>query len=555
MKNTPALASRVMSFLTVLVLAGCATTSLPLLHEPFGVPVTRGDFADSTATELQVTKAVRLLELASPASLAEAARILASPDVLGESRVTGAVRLGAEIWRLLYPEAESPFPAGAAAEGGRTADPSRFLALIRPGLTLLDPEAAVAAETAQSLAASLSEAADLNPESPLAPHLQGLLALRAAGLASDARAFFEEALRRAPGFHPAARQCAALIISGGTAAGEWDLFQRLVSLLPTAAERFSTTARGALAAGKAEAAADAAAQALLAAPGEAGFALLRAEALEAQGNWYKALWIADAVLKVKPGVTEAIVMKARLLFEKGENGAEALRLLDGAGEGTPLDAAIAHLRGRILLAQGRTAEGMAELMRALDLSPDRPETLSALLAAAAGMGDWESASVWFERMPREKRTADDLRLAWRAAMAMDDLEQALTCARALRAKGGGAEAMGMEAFSLLASGQPEEALAVVDEALPLAETPSLRSSLYLIRASAGSDDPQQDLRKALREEPDNREALAAIVDLLTEAGEYTKALEYARHALSLSPDDAELARKVSDLEQSPASEE
>jgi tetratricopeptide (TPR) repeat protein len=543
MRTVPALAGRVMALLTGLLCAGCATPSLPLLHQPVGAPVTRGDFADSTATELAVTRAVRLLELASPASLTEAARILSSPDARGTARVAEARGVGASIWRLLYPEADNPFLAAESAQA-----PSRFLSLILPGLPLLSPGQAPDAETARSLADGLAEAAALNPDSPLAPLLQGLLVLRAAGPASDARAYFDEALRRAPDFVPAARQCAALIIYGGAAAAEWDRLTRLIALLPTAPERFSTTARGALAAGRAEEAADAAAQALLAAPDEPGFALLRAEALEAQGDWYKALWIADVLIRLAPAQAAAVVMKARLLFEKGENGAEALRLLSAAAEDHPQDAAIARLRGRILLAEGMTAEGVAELVRALGLSPGHVRTLSALLRAAVEAGDWQAASAWLELIPGPERTAEDLRLAWRMSMRTDDFAQALTHARALRAKGAGAEAMGMEALALLAGGEAAQALAVVDEALPLAETPALRGSLYLLRSRAGSEDPRQDLRKALREEPDNSEALVAIADLLTEDGEYQKALEYARHALALSPGDEELARKVADLE-------
>ena len=116
------------------------------------------------------------------------------------------------------------------------------------------------------------------------------------------------------------------------------------------------------------------------------------------------------------------------------------------------------------------------------------------------------------------------------------------------AKAGSAASYALEARSLLAAGRPAEALPAVDRGLSLAGSPEVRSELYAIRAAAGSDDPLRDLRSALRDNPDNVEALAAITGLLAGQKEYRKALEYAKRAAALSPGNVELEGKIADLQ-------
>ncbi len=162
-------------------------------------------------------------------------------------------------------------------------------------------------------------------------------------------------------------------------------------------------------------------------------------------------------------------------------------------------------------------------------------------------GNWKDASSWLDRIPQAARSTDDLRLGWQLATGVGDHAQAVDFARALEAHGGGPAAMALEARSLSASGKPEQALAVVDAALPLADG-ALRSTLYAIRAQAGSPDPGQDLRRALQDDPDNVEALVSLSELLASQQDFRKAAEYARHAAELSPDNAALAQRARELD-------
>jgi tetratricopeptide (TPR) repeat protein len=109
---------------------------------------------------------------------------------------------------------------------------------------------------------------------------------------------------------------------------------------------------------------------------------------------------------------------------------------------------------------------------------------------------------------------------------------------------------------MLATGRPADALVVIDHGLlAMDPPPPLASELHFLRSQAGSADPLLDLRTALRENPDNAEALAAIADVLAGQKDYRKAMEYAKRASALAPDNAALARKARELSKLAAAEQ
>jgi tetratricopeptide (TPR) repeat protein len=110
------------------------------------------------------------------------------------------------------------------------------------------------------------------------------------------------------------------------------------------------------------------------------------------------------------------------------------------------------------------------------------------------------------------------------------------------------DALALEARSMLATGRPANAKVVIDHVLGAMEPePQLASDLHFLRSQAGSEDPLFDLRTALKENPDNSEALAAIADALARQKDYRKAAEYAKRASALAPDNASLAQKAGEL--------
>jgi Flp pilus assembly protein TadD len=484
--------------------------------------------------------------MGSPVSLAYAARILDAQGVQGDPRAAGLRHIGSTLYARLFPDLRSPFPAGTQASDDAALAAFPFLAAVMPALNALDQPGTLDDAALASFETALARADVLITGSALPPYLRGEIRIRRSRPA-EARAFFETSLARLPGFYPSALKLSGLIIAGGSAPSELPRLQQLAAALPTPAMRLAALSRAYLAAGKPDEAADAAAQGLLLVADDARFALLRAQALDAQGNWYQAVRVLDALLQRVPDDSEAILEKARILHQQGGNSAEALRLMEDAQSRFPSDPSFPELRGRILLEEGRMEECAAALAEALAIEPARPSTLTLLLRLAVQNGQWEEASTFLDRIPASARSTDDLRLGWKLATGLGDYSRAAVFARFLKARGGGAAAMALESRSLNAAGFPARALAEIDAALPQAGD-ALRSELYTIRAQAGSTDPAGDLRHALHYNPDNIEALVSLSDLLASQHDFRRAAAYARHAAGLSPDDAGLAQRARDLD-------
>ena len=519
-------------------------------------PVTRAP----SARDLE-TQAAKLIEVATPRSLGQAATILSSPALESSARARSLTALAADLFRRLYPDAPSPYRPSTPAPAPDAINESALFLQVMPGFSLLQPGEPLGEAAAADLKARLSSAARLNPGSVLPPYLLGLLVERQGGDPAAARAAFEESLRRGPDFYPAGARIAQIIIGtsrdGAAAprapgafipAAELPLLTKLAGLLPTPALRLAALARANLAAGQPQAAADAAAQGLLLVADDPQFFLLRAMAFEALGNWYQALALLDTLLKLKPDQADALLMKARLLYEKQQNSEAAIAVLLDAESRFPTDASFPELQGRILLETGRSDEGVYALDAALSLEPGRLSTLLLLLKQAVQTQSWTRASQLIAQMPDTGLTAEILRLAWEVATNLGDYPRAAQYARSLEKVQGGAEPLAREARSLVAAGQIDQAKEVLTRALAMAGTPALRAELLYIRSIAGSDDPIRDLRSALMVDPENLEALIAISDLFAQQQDYRKAAAYARQAAELSPQSASLAQKAAELQ-------
>jgi tetratricopeptide (TPR) repeat protein len=357
---------------------------------------------------------------------------------------------------------------------------------------------------------------------------------------AEALVSYETCLNRVPAFYPAGVRISKILLAENKAAGELPRLEQLASLLPTPQMRFKAHARAELAGGQPEKAADAAAQGLLAAPEDPEFALLRADAYAAMGNWYQSLWILDALLKLTPDQPDALLMKARLLSDKEHNPEEAVSVLADAETRFPKAPAFPELRGRILMSADKPEEALTALTQALALAPGSLSTLTLLVSLTTGERDWENASAWLAQIPETSLTDALIGQGWQAATGLGNHDKAIAFAQVLEKRTGAAPALALEARSMIAAGQPDKARGVIDHALRAMETtPALRAELYVIRSMAASEDPQRDLRSALLEDADNLEALVGMSTMLESQKEYRKALAYAKHAADLSPDNAD----------------
>ncbi len=533
------------------VLAGCAgapggaSGAAPVEHAVQTPPTTE--------------TAEQQMETATVSSLTEAAKTLAAGNI---KETPAAVRLqafGGLLFARLYPELQNPFPpAGSPAE---SASQWQFFQDVDPALSLLAPGPPPDDQQASTITTGLDAAEAANARSILPPYLRAVLFRRQGRPAQTIQPLYEECLRRDPSFYPAKVGLIQAAIDEGRAVDDEQALMKLATELPSPAAIQGATARILFAVGRPEQAADAAAHALLEAPGSTDLLLLRAQASAAMGDWYRSLSLLDSLLGIDPGARVALALKATLLFEKAGNPDAAMQIASRGETEFPHDAAFPELRGRVFLSRGNVDEGEKELAAALLLDPERVSVLALLARSAAAGERWQEAAAYVERIPERRRNPDVLRLAWQIAMKLSDYDRAQTLAQELREKDSRDSRLVFSVRTLLAAGKPVEARDLATSDLRAVTAPDVRASLHVLRALAArqaggdTDAELQDLRAALLENPDDREALLAVADALAAAGDYRKALAYLKHAQELSPDDASVRARVNDMSRRASSEE
>ncbi len=548
--------------LTVLALAGCAS-------------IGRGAIPGAEAPAL--APALASLRQASPASLREAARVLASVQPAQAKAAREMAGLGRELYSSLYPElTENPFPAEArttvygslfsALRARSVQIPSGsetdFFRLTIPALILSDQRVSVTAAALGSLEAGLKRADTQSHEaSVLPPYLLGLAGERRAASGGTAGSsgstegtvlLFQESVKRDSSFYPGQRKAAEILLAQKKTSDAIPLLEGLSAALPQDVSVAKQLARAALDGGKPEDALDATGRGMLAAPDDTDMLILRAQAFDATGDWYQALRVLEAGLKRTPDAKEAILLRARIMAEEAGNVEEAIHALDSAVARFPKDASFLELKGSILLDTGRGDEGVNALKQALELQPDRVSTLRILLQDAMNTKRLLQANEYLAKILAVSETGEDITLAYRVASSLGDYAQAAAYARKLVEKGYGSAPRLLLARALHAEGNDAEARTQIEAGLmetqSAGERSMYRTLLAAMERASNADAAMKDLRSALLDDPNNIEALIAIADLLASLGQYHGAVGYLKHAAELSPEDAGLMVKIADYE-------
>jgi tetratricopeptide (TPR) repeat protein len=513
-------------------------------------------------------KAYELIRTASPDSLKKAAGALGAVELSKSLQANELCGVGRGLYEVLYPEpAPNPFPVEARSEiYGKIfsalkrkavelpyVEEKDFFSLVLPCLILLDPGAAVSSGDLEFIAQTLRRADAMSGKSSvLPPYLLGLAAEKS-GKTADALAFYRESAGRDPSFYPGSIKTADVLSAENKPAEALRILKGLADILPRDVGLAKRTARAALDCGDTQSALDASARIMLAAPEDADGALLRAEAFAEAGNWFQALRVLDTWLAHSPDSVPAILMKARLLAEKGGDPEEAVSILTEAQSRSPKDADILELRAKILLSEGRSNEGISALMQTLELQPDRLSALRLLLDYCIRTRQWLQASSYVAKILAVSDSGRDLEAAYEVAWNLGDFPGAAGYARRLVDKNYGEAPRLLLARALYAQGADAEAGPLVETGLAAAGSPGVRSRYLSLRAvmalPARPADALRDLRASLLADPDNLEALRAISSLLAGQGRYHAALGYLKHAAAISPNDAGLSMEVRDLEE------
>lgn len=518
-------------------------------------------------------EAVAQLERGTPEALRQALVLAGSAELSFRGEADQTAALAAALFRLLYPELarqagapQAPAYTGpwaaalALAEEGRppagqlAPEPAggAWLGVLLPHLhlarLLAGSGAPRGAPPAEAAIAALLQAAAERPDSVLPPYLLGLVAELAGDPAAAAQAY-RDCLQRAGSFYPARLRLASLhLVAGETAAALSDM-EAALEAVPDDVALHRRLAEIALAEGRLDLAQEHSARVLDQEPHDPEHLLLRARVLAASRSWPQALKLLDLALAAGPDLAAALLLKAEILAANAHEEEQALELLREAQTRIPGDARLPELEGRILFAAGRESEGRTRLERALELEPGRESALRLLLEQAVRRQQWDRAAETLERLLEAGGSEADLVLAHRAQERLGNQDRALAYATrlyALRPEAYAAE----YAAALLAHGQRDEALRVVEKHLSAA-SPQLSSRLLVVRAAAlEAQDPEgtlEILQQALVLDPANQAALVKLAELYAARLDYRKAGLYLRQALAQDPENVDLQTRLERL--------
>ena len=196
--------------------------------------------------------------------------------------------------------------------------------------------------------------------------------------------------------------------------------------------------------------------------------------------------------------------------------------------------------GLIRLQQGRAAEALPYIERAISLQPDTPDLHSNYGIALEGVGRYGEALEALERVvklrPKDGRAWSNrgalLAKLRRNEEALADFDRAV----ALDPVNGGA--WNNRGLISMALGRPEQALASYDQALQCrpADVEARNNRGLALGATGRATDALAEFDRVLQEKPDHAGALVNRASVLRTLGEVDQALLSYEHALAIQPD-------------------
>ncbi|MDR3123940.1 MAG: hypothetical protein LBU16_09215 [Treponema sp.] len=501
-----------------------------------------------------------LVESGSPSSLI-AALDLIKRRKLGEGEYGRAMAaVVVTVLRKLYPDKRIVLPLSDPprlhpytrilneAEQGQYCVPPRnsldYLELTLPFLALLD-------ETQENrlLAAlpDLKRARELNPRGLLAIYFMGLV-YEKTGQWEKAAAEHRRAYDASREFYPAALGLARYLSSRGEIEEEIALLSDMVIRYPDNMAIKRQLAQVYYDKQDWSRAEPAIAEALQWDSRDGQFILMQARLLVEQGRFNQAQAPLDLYALINPSDRLYLFLRARLQAEGYRNRDGALNYLRSLLRSRPEDEEASVYAARLLMESNRSedqAEGR-EILARLVAAGENSLMVSALAAQeAVQRRAWEEAKPYLDRLLEERRSPQDLLLAYTVERGMGNYVAALAYAQELyQADPANEEGVIAYIFSLIAIGMRTEAAALLETRLAGAGGGSLKSRYYYLRSllRSGEEAAIDDLHSSLFEDPRNLNALTALFEIYHRRRDERRALYYLKQALAIAPEDPLLKR-------------
>jgi thioredoxin-like negative regulator of GroEL len=506
-----------------------------------------------------------LVENGAPSSLLDALDLIKSRGLEeGEyGRVMAAVSV--TLLRKLYPDNRTPLPPADPprlhpytrilneAEQGRYCVPPRnsldYLELCLPFLALLE-------ETQENrlLAAlqDLKRARDLNPRGLPALYFMGLV-YEKTGQWEKAASEYRTVFGASRECYPAALGLARYLNSRGESEAEIALLSDMAIQYPDNLDIKRQLALVYYDNGDWSRAEPAIEEALRQDSRDGRFILMQARLLVEQGRFNQAQAPLDLYALINPNDRLYLFLRARLQAEGYRNRDGALNYLRSLLRSHPDDAEALAYAARLLMDSSRSedqAEGRDILARLMAAGE------SSLVASALAAQDavyrraWEEAKPHLDRLLAERRSPQDLLLAYRVERGLGNWPAALAYAQELyQADGGNEEGIIAYISSLIGIGRRSEAEALLGARLAGAGGGALKSRYYYLRSLLRSgEEAMNDLHSSLFEDPRNLNALTALFEIYHRRRDERRAFYYLKQALAIAPDDPQLQRYEAEYE-------
>jgi Tfp pilus assembly protein PilF len=470
------------------------------------------------------------------------------------------------LLRKLYPDNRTLLPPAdpprihpytkilSEAEQGRYCVPPRnsldYLELTLPFLALLE-------ETQESrlLAAlpDLKRARELNPRGMLATYFMGLV-YEKTGQWEKAASEYRWAYDASQGFYPAALGLARYLSFRGEIEEEIALLSDMALQYP---DNMAVKRQLALVYydtqdwARAE---PAIAEALRVDSRDGQFILMQARLFVEQGRFNQAQAPLDLYALINPNDRLYLFLRARLQAEGYRNRDGALNNLRSLLRLYPEDVEALTYAARLLMDSNRSedqAEGR-EILTRLMAAGESSLMASALAAQdAAYRRAWEEARPHLDRLLADRRSPQDLLLAYTVERGLGNRAVALAYAQELyQADSGNEEGAVAYIASLIDLGRRSEAESLLETRLAGANGGIIKSRYYYLRSllRSGEEAAMNDLHSSLFEDPRNLNALTAMFEIYHRRRDERRALYYLKQALAIAPEDPHLKRYEAEYE-------
>jgi Tfp pilus assembly protein PilF len=276
------------------------------------------------------------------------------------------------------------------------------------------------------------------------------------------------------------------------------------------------------------------------------FILMQARMQIEQRRFNQAQASLDRYAPINPGNRLYLFLRARLQAEGYRNRDGALNYLRSLLRAYPGDGEASVYAAGLLMESNRSedrAEGR-EILARMVAAGDSSLMVSALAAQDAVYRQaWDEAKPYVDRLLEERRSPQDILLAYTVERGLGNRAAALVYAEELyRADSADDEGAIAYIASLIAIGRRSDAGTLLETRLAAAGGGILKSRYYYLRSLLRSDEEaaMNDLHSSLFEDPRNLNALAAMFEIYHRRGDRRRALYYLKQALAIAPEDPRL---------------